>query len=621
VDAICLPDCQALPSDVEVEDLVDLLPKDRLIRSLAEEGWEGVSRLLRSEGDRSPELARRIERLRERLRREASRSLSRLATHYQRRLEELEALRLERQKAWRQDQERLRGSLGRGTRLSADLLASDANWLDAVRSVLVVPPDALRKALAPPRPSWWARLLLFLRRIWAAIRSLFRRGSPRRSGGETASPAGRPLLLATLASEGRNLTPETAAEILRDLTPEQREVLRREAESRLRDKARSVAQESRRTEEELRRRRDDLQREEQEARERERQRWEQQSRGIAEEKVREELRERGYLQERQGRLAITYHLIERFARLLWEEQARQIPGLLRYSFRGGASTGIYEKGRLRESVEVARLDIVSSLLASRLAGSRRIREDTSLVHREVRSESLHAVLLLDVSGSMAERGKLEAAKKALLALYAAIRRRYPDALIDVAAFDNEVRVLDLLHLWETPAGSFTNTAEALRVAHELLRSSRATRKEVYLITDGLPESYTDARGQVHSGQLDRAMAQALQRARELRTVTPLDSTLVLLRSENPAYEVAARELARTLQGKMIVTDPQRLAFELLMRFTEGQVLERTPSPSLARGEEEGLPRPSGPEYLRTDSARERRRLRRARARAGATPGG
>ena len=129
---------------------------------------------------------------------------------------------------------------------------------------------------------------------------------------------------------------------------------------------------------------------------------------------------------------------------------------------------------MRRAEEVARLDLPSSLLAARLAGQRHIDESTSYVYREVTSERVHVVLAFDRSGSMSENGKLEAAKKALLALYVAIRRRYPDATVDVFAFDNEVQVLDLVELWECKAGAFTNTAEALRAAHLLLRSSRAT---------------------------------------------------------------------------------------------------------------------------------------------------
>jgi uncharacterized protein with von Willebrand factor type A (vWA) domain len=291
-------------------------------------------------------------------------------------------------------------------------------------------------------------------------------------------------------------------------------------------------------------------------------------------RVERELKERGFVAERDGELQVTYGLVERFARLLLEDETHQLPGDVRLSLRGGASTGVYEKARLLRAEEIAHIDLPSSLLAARQAGQRHIDESTSYVYREITSERVHVVLAFDRSGSMSESGKLEAAKKALLALYVAIRRRYPDAIIDVFTFDNEVRVLDLVELWECKAGAFTNTAEALRAAHLLLRSSRATRRELYLITDGLPEAYTADDGQVRAGQLDVAMEHALERAREIATIPTLKSTMLLLRSEHPEYEVAARTIARTMGGDLLVTDPGRLGVELLVRWAHGTEVER-----------------------------------------------
>jgi uncharacterized protein with von Willebrand factor type A (vWA) domain len=89
---------------------------------------------------------------------------------------------------------------------------------------------------------------------------------------------------------------------------------------------------------------------------------------------------------------------------------------------------------------------------------------------------------------------------------------------------------------------------------------------VYLVTDGLPEAYTDDTGDVRSGNLAAAMESALLHARELATVRPLKFSLVLIRSDHPEYDAAAREIARTLEGTMVVTDPNRLGVELLVRW-------------------------------------------------------
>ncbi|MGA8275172.1 MAG: vWA domain-containing protein, partial [Thermoplasmata archaeon] len=382
------------------------------------------------------------------------------------------------------------------------------------------------------------------------------------------------MTFAVATPGGRGLGPSEIGEALARLSPPQREELSENVSSRLRTRERQLekeAEEKRRAAEAQRRR---LEEERAEADRRARADTESRVKEGEARRLERELKERGFVAERGQSLVVTFGLVERFARLLLEEETRRLPEGTRLSLRGEGSTGVYEKARLRRAEEIAHLDVPGSLLAARMAGQRHIDESTSYVYREVTSERVHVVLAFDRSGSMDESGKLDAAKKALLALYVAIRRRHPDATIDLLAFDNEVAVLDLVTLWECKAGSFTNTAEALRATHLLLQSSRANRREFYLITDGLPEAYTGEDGKIHSGQLDVAMEQALVRAGELATVRPLRTTVVLLKSAHPEYETAARTIARTLGGELVVTDPGRLGVELLVRWAHGVETER-----------------------------------------------
>ncbi len=427
-----------------------------------------------------------------------------------------------------------------------------------------------------PRLGLWGRIRQAFRRFAAWLRGLFSRKAkapPRRKE--------RSVRFATLAADGRSLGSSELGEALARLSSPERKELANRVEGKLRSRERELereAEEKRRAAEAQRR---ELEREREEARRRAEQETGRTVRDAEAHRLERELKERGFVAERGGELAVTYGLVERFARLLLEETSRQLPGDVRLSLRGGGSTGIYEKARLRRQEEIAHLDVPSSLLEARLNGSRHIEEATSYVYREITSERVHVVVAFDRSGSMAENGKLDAAKKALLALYVAVRRRYPDATIDVLAFDNHVSALDLVELWECTPGAFTNTAEALRAAHLLLRSSRASRRELFLITDGLPEAYTDELGQVRSGQLDVAMEHALERARELATVAPLRSAVILLKSDHPEYETAARAVARTLGGEMVVTEPTHLGIELLVRWaggTESEHRPRSPAP-------------------------------------------
>lgn len=606
-EVIHLPDCTFVPEEPTDEDFLSLLPRSEVVRALAERGIEGALELLKREEARGGDLGRRIASFRERLRRQAARSISRLTRDYAAQMENLESVRVRSRKLLKEEMDRLRDSLEKARAFSQDGVMGDANLLEAVRSALLLPSDALKASLQVKK-SLWLRIREWFARLWAMIRRLFGRGSPSTLPTTKKAP-GRPLTLARLAFLGRSLTPDMTGDLFGELTPAQIAALKESAQKNLASQQRELEKKGRSEDDLLRRKREQLQGEEGEAKRQAEKKFQDEERRQVEQKLRTELSERGWVSERGGHLAVTYALVERFARLMLEEEEKALPEGLRLSLRGQASTGLYERGRMRELIELSRMDLPGSLLQSRMRGSRHLLEEESYVYREIRSESLHAVLLLDVSGSMAEGGKITAAKKALLALYMAIHRRYPDSIIDIVAFDSQARALDLVELWEVDPGSFTNTGEALHIAYELLRSSRATRKELYLITDGLPESYTEPGGVVRSGNLDRALAYATARARELATVQTLVSTLVLLKSDNPTYEKAARTLANVLKGYVVVTDPRRLAFELLVRFSSDRVVETEMSDS--HPETPRVPVASPAEVMaRSGTSRERRKARR-----------
>jgi Mg-chelatase subunit ChlD len=512
-------------------------------------------------------LAARIASLRERLRRQASRRVQRIVGTYDQRIVELETTR-------RRTEDELAAELAsaearRRRARGLDWSKIDTGLLDDVRSALLLPDSSW---MWPERPSFLERLKAFFARIAAFFRRLFGRKGP----APTKVKGERSVVFARLGEGGRSIGASELGEAIARLSPKEQEELTERVDQALSAKESDLRRqaEAKRREAEQQRRALDAEKEEARRRAEEEERG--RVRDAESKRLDREMKERGFVTEKDGGLAVTYGLVERFARLVLEEETKQLPTDVRLSLSGGASTGIYEKARLRQSAEIAHLDLPSSILAAREAGLRHIDESTSYVFREVTSERVHVVLAFDRSGSMAEGEKLPAAKKALLALYIAIRRKHPDATIDVVAFDNRIDLLDLVELWECKPGAFTNTSEALHTAFLLLRASRANRREVYLVTDGLPEAYTDEDGSVRSGNLAMAMEATLVRARELATVRPLKFSLVLIRSEHPEYETAAREIARTLEGTMVVTDPNRLGVELLVRWIGRTETQRTP---------------------------------------------
>jgi Mg-chelatase subunit ChlD len=567
--AVPLPDCSHVVEDVESDDLLSVIDSASVIETLAEHGPGGVQKLIERQAGENSELARRITRLRELLKRQASARVSRILEEYDRRSQELELDRAARADELNREMAALEARLSESRQIHLGSVVDEA-LMEDVQHALLLPTASW---MQPPKPSsLWEKIRAFFARLAAFFRRLFGRGSPQ---GREIRPE-RTVPLATLIPTGRALTPSELSEALARLTPRQQEELETSVTRDISERERALAREAeaKRKEAEAQRRRLEEERKEAERRaQREADQW---ARQAEEQRLRRELSERGLVNEKGGQLTITYSLVERFAKLVLEAETRSLPGDVRMSLKGGASTGVYEKARLRISDEVAHLDIPSSLLAARQAGSRHIDESTSYVFREILAERVHVVLALDKSGSMGEGEKLPAAKKALLALYVAVRRRYPDATVDVIAFDNEVRLLDLVQLWETPPGSFTNTGEALRTTFLLLRPSRANRRELYLVTDGLPEAYTDLDGRIKSGNLDKAMEYALGRAQELTAVKPFRSTMVLIKSQNPEYEKAARLLTHQLGGELVVTEPQRLGIELLVRWASGKEETRKP---------------------------------------------
>ncbi len=543
----------------------------------------GAHALVRERAREDAELERRLAALRERVRRQAERDIVRSAEGYDRRLEELSiAERRTKEEIDReiaQLEEKLRASRARGRAAFAlPELAPE------VTAALLLPTASWNQ---PPHLSLWQRLRAWFSRLFARL-------FHRRSAGARPEPeAGRRLPIAALSVDGRTLGPSALGEALARLSADQETELSERVGQQIRTSEsdlRRQAEQKRRDAEAQRRR---LEEEKHAALARDQTEIERKVREAEDRRIDRELRERGMVVTTPQGLAVTYALVERFARLLLAEEEHRVPAEVRFALRGGAATGIYEKARLRQPDEVARLDVPSSLIAARLVGQKHLDESTSYIYREATGETVQVVLALDRSGSMAEDGKLEAAKKALLALYVAIRRKYPTATIDVLAFDNVVQVMDLAELWSSSPGAFTNTAEALRTAAHLFGSARAvSRREFFLITDGLPEAYTDTDGIVRAGQLDSAMSAALDRARELAKVRPLRFSMILLKSPHAEYETAARAIARTIGGELVVTDPSRLGVELLVRWAhDTEVVHRpvaaaplaVPKPSAAAG--------------------------------------
>lgn len=286
-----------------------------------------------------------------------------------------------------------------------------------------------------------------------------------------------------------------------------------------------------------------------------------------------ELEDAGYIHKgKKDELKITSRLIDRFAELVLSDELQKLPS--KFSSSSGAfgiSHGVYEKKKLQTSAESSRMDIVSSIVNARLAhpGERHIYDSDIITYKDMRSTISHVVLIFDKSGSMEENERLTAAKKSVLALYKAVKHRNPNNVVDFIAFDSTVKVMDILQAWRSSPSGFTNTGEALNVARQLIEDSHADHKLIYLITDGLPEAYTDARtGKPRAGDLEKSLSVAVREAQKLKKIAGLKLTIILLEPKEAIYTDAARTIAKAVAGDVIVTDPSELAAEMLMDYIE-----------------------------------------------------
>jgi Mg-chelatase subunit ChlD len=286
-----------------------------------------------------------------------------------------------------------------------------------------------------------------------------------------------------------------------------------------------------------------------------------------------ELEDIGYVQKtKKDEPRITTRLIDRFAEIVLSDELSKLP--TKYSWgksAHGLPHGVYEKKKLQTVAESSRMDIVASLVNARVThpGHRHIEDTDIITHREMRSSLSHVILIFDKSGSMEENNRIQAAKKAVLALYKAIKHRNSQNIVDFIAFDSTVQVMDLLSAWRSSPSGFTNTAEALSTAHQLIKDSVADRKLIYLITDGLPEAYTDPRsGEPRAGNLEKSLSFAVKAANKFKKIFGLKLTIILLEPKEEVYTEAAGTIAKAAGGSVMVTDPHDLAAEMLMNYIE-----------------------------------------------------
>ncbi len=182
-------------------------------------------------------------------------------------------------------------------------------------------------------------------------------------------------------------------------------------------------------------------------------------------------------------------------------------------------------------------------------------EDLS-VHEAIHSTEVQFGILVDQSASMNRGGKLEAAVETAMALSELMRSQFPEDVLRVFAFSEEVRKVEA---WELPGLAvpmgYTDIRAALRsfrraVAHE------TGNKQVHLITDSAP-NFEDGE---YVG-FTQALADVLDEARRYRADGIVLNIIML--DDDPKLRELAQSMAKQNLGRVFFTRPRHLGEALV----------------------------------------------------------
>lgn len=478
--------------------------------------------------------------------------------------------------------------------------------------VQLVLDSADRADAAPPeRPGFWKRAQEGLRRAWLRFRAALGRFWDWLHGRKRKAKKGDRIMLPSVALGGKSVNLEFAVnkalgdaafrsnmdrriskmgssdrvrvmaddklyrEAVKRLIREDMEKARKKDEKVRKTRAKKAAEqldeletERERIRQSLQKKKEDLLREkEDKARELERD-IERKSAEAVRNELLDQFEGAGYISRDGSGMAVTARLIDRFAEIIYAMEVEGLGSARKRMISGIGGFGEYLRDNMRTVDEVGRIDLLESAVTARMnhPHARGIYDEDVMVNRELKGDQFHVVIMFDKSGSMDENGRLNAAKRATLALFKAVRLHNKKNIIDLVAFDSKVRVMDLVDAWNCKPEGFTNIGEALNVCHGLLRRSRADRKLVYLITDGLPEAYTSGGGEVFIGDTKASMEYAVGSAMRLRKIRDCKLVMIMLEPRQKQYVDAAREIAAAAEGAVLTADPSELAREMLTDY-------------------------------------------------------
>ncbi len=292
-------------------------------------------------------------------------------------------------------------------------------------------------------------------------------------------------------------------------------------------------------------------------------------------RLRQELLRGGYLEEGGESLKLSPRAIRRIGQKalsdIFSHLRRSNPGGHPTAFKGAGQPDIGNT-RAHGFGDPFNVHLGKTLMNALLRDAGRIpidiRPTDFEVYREQRSVDCSNVLLLDLSYTMTQNGKLQTAKKVILALDTLIRTRFPRDTLHLVGFATYARKLtpeDLPSVSLSPGNPFTNMQDGFRLAEKLIARDRGRNRQIILITDGEPTAFC-ADGDLHVDYppTEEIFHETMKEVARLTRKGIVINTFML--DDKPLLVEFVEQMSRLNRGRAFFSTPDKLGEYLLVDY-------------------------------------------------------
>lgn len=199
------------------------------------------------------------------------------------------------------------------------------------------------------------------------------------------------------------------------------------------------------------------------------------------------------------------------------------------------------------------------------------------VHKTESLVTASTVIVLDMSYSMVRTGAFREAKRVALALNTLIKGQYPRDYLSLVVFSFFAMELDPERLLQNDWVRFggTNIQVALKRARQLLSKQRSTNRQIILITDARPTTYSDfdpSEDENWQYGWPRFRPGAVEETlKEVRRCTRSGITInTFMMAQEPSLVAFARLMSQINKGRAFFATPGHLGQYILVDYLKGK---------------------------------------------------